>query len=89
MLADYGIMLAFIGEWERGVALAEKAIALSPTHPGWFHTAVLYDHYHKGEYEAALSKAKLLQMPDFYATHLILAMCYGQMGRHRGSPRRP
>ena len=81
MVADYGIMLAASGEWERGLALANKAIALSPTHPGWFHAAALFDHYRKGDYAAALAAAKLVRTPDFFMTHLLQAMCYGQLGQ--------
>ncbi len=83
MLADYGIMLAFSGEWDRGVGLAAKAIALSPTHPGWFHAAAVVDFYRRGDYEAALAEAKLGQMPAFYVSYILLAMCYGQLGRER------
>lgn len=83
MLADYGIMLAFSGEWVRGVGLADKAITLSPTHPGWFHVAAVVDHYRRGDYEAALAEAKQLQMPQFFAAYMLLAMCYGQLGRER------
>ena len=83
MLADYGLMLAATGEWERGLALADKAIALSPTHPGWFHVAGVFDHYRKGEFEAALGKAKRLQMPDFYLSFMMVAMCCGKLGREQ------
>ena len=83
MLADYGFMLALIGEWERGVALADKAISLSPTHPGWFHSAAVADFYRQGDYEAALAEAKQIQMPGFFLTYQALAMCYGQLGRER------
>lgn len=83
MVADYGIMLAASGDWERGLALANKAIALSPTHPGWFHTAAVFDHYRKGAYEAALAEVKQVRMPDFFLWYLMLAMCHGQLGQDR------
>ena len=83
MLADYGIMLAFSGEWERGLELTGKAMELSPTHPGWFHVAAFMDHYRKGEYEAALAEAKRVQMPDFHWGYAMVAMCCGQLGRDR------
>ena len=70
-----------MGEWDRGMALADKAIALSPTHPGWFHGAATLDHYHKGDYEAALAEAKLIQSPGLVWNFVILAMCCGQLGR--------
>ena len=36
LLAHYGMRLTFIGEWERGLALVTKAIALNPEHPQWY-----------------------------------------------------
>ena len=81
MLADYGFMLALSGDWDRGLALTEKAIALSPVHPGWFHAAAIFDHYRKGAYEAALAAARQLRMPEFYWSYVVLAMCCGQLGR--------
>ncbi len=83
MLSDFGIRLCCIGEWERGRELADKAIALSPTHPGWFHGAAVLDHYHKGEYEAALAEAKQFRMPGLFWHFVLLAMCYGQLGRDK------
>ena len=81
MLADYGVRLCCIGEWDRGMALADKAIALSPTHPGWFHGAATLAHYHRGQYEAALAEAKQVQSPGLSWNFVLLAMCLGQLGR--------
>jgi eukaryotic-like serine/threonine-protein kinase len=36
-LAYMAIMIAFSGDWERGVALAQRAIELNRHHPGWYH----------------------------------------------------
>ena len=36
LLAHYGMRLTFIGDWERGLALVTKAIALNPEHPQWY-----------------------------------------------------
>ena len=81
LLADYGLMLCCIGDWERGVALARKAIALSPVHPGWFHGALALFLYNDGDFAAALAEARQLRMPDVYWTHVFNAMCLGQLGR--------
>ena len=83
MLADFGVMLCCIGDWDRGLGFAEKAIALSPTHPGWFHAAALFDHYRKGEFEAALAEAREFQAPEFFLSYVFLGMCYGQLGQER------
>ena len=81
MLADYGLRLCCMGDWERGMALADKAIDLSPTHPGWFHAASALRHYDQGNHEAALAEAKQMGAKGLYWTHVILAMCCGQLGR--------
>ena len=83
MLADYGLMLCSSGAWDRGIVHANKAIALSPTHPGWFHVAGVIYHYRKRDYEASLAEAQQIQMPEFYWNYVRLAMCYGQLGRDR------
>ena len=80
MLSDFGIRLCCIGEWDRGRELTDKAIALSPTHPGWFHAAAVLDHYRRGEYEAALVEAKQFRSPGLVWHFVFLAMCYGQLG---------
>jgi adenylate cyclase len=45
LLAHYGTRLTFIGEWERGVALVTKAIALNSEHPQWYLDPIIYCHY--------------------------------------------
>ena len=80
MLADYGVMLTCIGESERGIAFADKAIALAPVHPGWFHCAAVLDHFGKHDYAAALAEAKKIRMSEFYVTHMFTAMSAGLLG---------
>ena len=56
LLAHYGMRLTFIGEWERGVALVTKAIALNPEHPQWYLDPIIYYHYQTRDYERALTE---------------------------------
>ena len=81
MLADVGVRLCCVGEWDRGMELAEKAIFLSPTHPGWFHGAPTLDHYNKGKFEDALAEAKQVQTAGLSWNFVLVAMCCGQLGR--------
>jgi len=76
------MLLAFSGEWDRGVALTEKIMALNPHHPGWYHSTPFMDHYRKGEYEKALQVAKKVTMPEFHWSHLQVAAACGQLNRH-------
>ena len=81
-LAYMAIMIAFSGDWERGVALAQRAIDLNRHHPGWYHNIFFHHHYRKGEYEAALQAAKKINMPEFHWMHLMTAAACGMLGRH-------
>jgi TolB-like protein len=81
-LAYVGLMMAFSGDWERGVALVQRAMDLNRHHPGWYHNASFHHHYRKGEYEAALRAAKKINMPEFHWMHLATAAACGMLGRH-------
>jgi TolB-like protein/Tfp pilus assembly protein PilF len=80
-LAYVGIMMAYSGDWERGVALVQRAIDLNRHHPGRYHNASFAHHYRKGEYEAALLAAKKINMPEYHWTHLATAAACGMLGR--------
>jgi len=75
------MLLAYSGDWDRGVALTEKIMALNPHHPGWYHGTAFMDHYRNGEYEEALQVAKKITMPEFHWSHLQVAAACGQLNR--------
>jgi TolB-like protein/cytochrome c-type biogenesis protein CcmH/NrfG len=81
-LAYMAIMIAFSGDWERGVALAQRAIELNRHHPGWYHLVLFHHHYRKRDYEVALQTAKKINMPEFHWSHLTAAAACGMLGRH-------
>src|SRR5262245_32315622 len=68
ILATLGHLIASSGQWQRGVALAQKANALNADAAiGWYHAAMLYDYYLQGDYERALEFRRL--HPDQQAMH--------------------
>jgi len=81
-LAYMAIMIAFSGDWQRGVALAQRAIELNRHHPGWYHLVLFHHHYRKRDYEVALQTAKKINMPEFHWRHLTAAAACGMLGRH-------
>jgi adenylate cyclase len=81
LLASLSYTIALSGDWDRGVALAEKAIMLTRDPPKWMYWTPLWNHYRKGEYDDALAKAHQASIPGNYYTHVNLAMIYGQIGR--------
>jgi adenylate cyclase len=81
ILAEVGTRLAWMGQWERGIALIDQALARNPAHPGWYHTAPALDFYRQGRYAEALQEARQIDAPEWIHNHTILAMIYGQLGQ--------
>ena len=82
ILATLACMIADSGQWERGLALAEKANTLNADAAvGWYHHTLYYYHYLKGDYERALEFRRL--HPDQQAIHAYIEYIpvYGQLGR--------
>ncbi len=73
--------MAILGQWERGIPMVRKAIALLPDHPGYWHIWLSFNHYRKHEYEEALAEALKINMPGIFWSHAALAAAYGQLGR--------
>src|SRR5438552_3792890 len=80
--AHLGTLISLAGDWERGCALVDRAIQLNPKHPGWYWFPAFYNAYRKSDYRGALNVAVKINMPRFYATHLVTAAAYGQLGEH-------
>ena len=80
-LAHYGTRLVYMGEWERGLALVTKAIALNPGHPQWYLDPIIYYHYQTGDYERAWTEAQSQGVAGDIWWSLFRAMILGQLGR--------
>ncbi len=80
-LAGLGNRMVNAGEVDRGMKLMEKAIALNPDHPSWYHFPLFVYHYGQGSYEKALAEAQKMNLPGLLVTHLNLAAAFGQLGR--------
>jgi adenylate cyclase len=80
-LASMGLFLAIVGEWERGLALTEKAMRLNPHYPGWLHFGPFLNLYRRGAYQEALREAMRINTAGFYLDPLARAATLGQLGR--------
>jgi tetratricopeptide (TPR) repeat protein len=80
-VAYMGILIAYAGEWERGVAIADHASSLNPHHPGWYRFAAFYDCYRRRADADALEIGPRLAlgMPAFYYSHVALAVAHAQL----------
>ena len=79
-LGNIGINLAWAGQWERGIALCHKAIALNPNFPGWIYLPLSYYAYKQQDYAAAMKWAEKVELPGFFWNYYALAISYGQLG---------
>jgi adenylate cyclase len=80
VLAHFGMRLAFLGDWERGVRLVEKALDLSPYHPHWFHYPVAFHYYLQGDYERAMLAAEKVRPVGVLGSDFFAAMCFAKSG---------
>ncbi len=82
ILATIGKLLANSGQWERGVALAEKAHALNAeASMGWYHSTLTMDRYMKGDYEGALEMARQDSGKNSLYVFIEYIPILGQLGR--------
>jgi TolB-like protein/Flp pilus assembly protein TadD len=75
-----GTLLAYAGEWDRGVKMVEDAIDFNPHHPDWVHYTLATNHYRLGAFDKALLEAKRASLADYVWTPICLAMAAGQLG---------
>jgi tetratricopeptide (TPR) repeat protein len=79
--AYLGTLIAYTGDWERGCALAERAMQLNPQHPGWYWFPLVLNAYRQRDYPRALELVFKVNMPGFWRTQLMLAVSQAQLGQ--------
>jgi TolB-like protein len=78
--AYLGTLIAYAGDWERGCALAERAMQLNPQHPGWYWFPLVLNAYRQRDYPRTLELVFKVNMPGFWRTQLMLAVSQAQLG---------
>jgi adenylate cyclase len=76
-----GHLIAYSGDWERGLRIAERASALNPNHAGWHGLAAVLDAYRRRDYESALESALRLDMGGHHHEAALRAAAYAQLAR--------
>ena len=73
ILAEIGHCHAFLADFDRAVPLLDKAIALSPVHPGWYHYTHAWRYALGDHWQAALLEIEKVPMPGFpwYHAHQV------------------
>jgi adenylate cyclase len=76
-----GYLLVHAGDFERGAALLERAIAWNPCHPKWFHHALYAVQFQRGDYEEAWKEATRIGFRIGFWDSAIKAGVLGKLGR--------
>ena len=79
-LAYMGCLIAYAGDWTRGLELVERAQRLNPHHPGWFWLPSFTNCYRVGDYAGALHAAAKVNMPAHYWAYVVTIAAQGQLG---------
>jgi len=79
-LGYLGMLIAYSGDWERGCALADRAMQLNPNHPGWYWFPRVFNAYRQRDYQGAREMVLKVNLPGFWRTQLMLAAANGQLG---------
>jgi TolB-like protein/Tfp pilus assembly protein PilF/predicted Ser/Thr protein kinase len=82
-LAFMGELLTYVGDSERGLALASRAKQFNPNHPGWFWYADFFNAYRQGDYRGALDLILKTNLPGHWGMHAGIAAAAGQLGDHK------
>jgi TolB-like protein/pimeloyl-ACP methyl ester carboxylesterase/predicted Ser/Thr protein kinase len=79
-LAFVGELFTYVGDSERGLALASRAKEINPNHPGWFWYADFFHAYRQGDYRGALDLILKTNLPGHWGMHAGIAAVAGQLG---------
>lgn len=81
VLAWLGLWMAYTGRWEQGLGAIDKAMALNPKHPGYYHYPYFFYHYQRREYALALAAAQKIDVLGYAWPHALRAAALAQLGR--------
>ena len=78
-----GFYLCLYGDWERGMALLERAMQLTLTFPNWFYGPRVLWHYRSQDYVSAYEEALNYMMPNNFWGPMLRASTLGMLDRGR------
>lgn len=78
-MAMVGIMTGYAGDWERSVELTTRAMSLNSQHAGWYFFNTFFNEYRQNRYAQALTIAQKINLPDYWASALALAISHAQL----------
>jgi len=79
-LAQLGWRMAFVDDWDQGMALVRQAIQRSRAEQGWYYLWLAIDDYRRGDYRSGLADLSRLGGTFFFVGPALVAMCQAQLG---------
>jgi tetratricopeptide (TPR) repeat protein len=84
-LAFMGELFTYVGDYERGLALAARAKQINPNHPGWFWYADYFYAYQQRDYRGALNLIVKANLPGHWGMHAGIVAAAGQLGEREAA----
>jgi TolB-like protein len=85
VLADIGLCHCLRGDWDLGLPLVERAVTLSPVHPGWYRYPRAWQRSLAGDPAGALHEIRRSPTPDFIWYHAMQAWFQAERGDTAGA----
>ena len=82
-----GIMMGYSGDWEHGVEVTKNAMQLNPHHAGWYRFSMFFNEYRQQNYATALAIALEINLPEYWAAQMAIAIAHAQLGHEAEAQR--
>ncbi|QKK26967.1 adenylate cyclase [Rhizobium hidalgonense] len=80
LMGEFGTRLAIAGQWQRGAALLDQAIALNPGSGGFYHGTRALAAYMLHDNDTAVLEIRQANMQKFPLFHVVAAIIYAEAG---------
>lgn len=80
LLGEYGVRLALGGQWQRGAALLDQALALNPGGAGYYRGNRALAAYMLEDYDSAVIDIRHANLQKFPLFHIVAAVIYAESG---------
>ena len=87
VLGQVGWRTAFAGDWDQGLTLVRQAIDRSIKAPWFYHLFIAFDHYRRGDYQAALAEAEPIAGAGTVQLPVLVAAIHGELGNKDAAQR--
>ncbi|KRE16761.1 hypothetical protein ASE66_09110 [Bosea sp. Root483D1] len=80
ILAEFGSRIAQAGDWKRGVAMMEDALARNPSQASYYTGLMALAYYMMGNDQLAVEWIKRVDLPRFSFYHFVAALIFARAG---------